>query len=377
MLRKAGVLVLVAGSLALAGCGGSSSGGSSSGSAQPAAVAGPLDALQTTLTSSVFDPLESATAGTPLQGVLSCADQGVNQNLLDTVDALLNGLQNPATLASTTPAQVQAELQALVGNLTGLLTALAGSGDCNGTSSLGSNPLAGTPLAALGNALLPQLQSLQAQLSGGQLGLGTLSGLFTQLQQTLQGALQQLPSSATSAPVLGGLLSTLETTLGDLGTLINTVGSSPANVPAAVATTLQDLLNGLTTQVIPLGQLQQISGQSGSTSPLSQVKSAIQTVVQQVQNALIQGSTLSGLLGAGQTSGFTGPLTQLVSQLTTPLRNALAGISSTGNPVSDLLSSLLPTVTNVLTTLLGIGTTSSSCVFSSLPLLSALCPVLP
>jgi len=50
---------------------------------------------------------------------------------------------------------------------------------------------------------------------------------------------------------------------------------------------------------------------------------------------------------------------------------------STGNLMSDLLSSLLPTVTNGLTTLLGIGTTSSSCALSHLPLLSALCPVLP
>jgi hypothetical protein len=377
MLRKSLLVAAGFAALTLAGCGGSSSPGSGSGQ-QPQSVAGPLDPVQTTLTQSVFGPLENATQGTPLQGVLVCADKSVNGNLLNVVDALLAGLQNPSTLASQTPAQVQAQLKSLTGNLEGLLLSLANQGSCGGalTGSPGSNPLAGTPLAPLGDALLPVLQQVQGQLGSGPLSLAMLSSLFTQIQGALQLGLQQLPPSVTSAPVLGGVLSTLNTSLGNIASLINTVGQDPANAPAAVKTTLQNLLNGITTQIVPLAFLQQSGGGSG---PLSQVQAAIQSLAAQVQSALGGGGgNLGNLFTSGNLSPIVAPVQQLVQQIVQPLKNALAGAGGSGNPVSNLLNTVLPALTNVLTGLLGgAGGGGGTCLFANLPLLSGLCAVLP
>ncbi|MDN5874373.1 MAG: hypothetical protein L0H29_08345, partial [Sinobacteraceae bacterium] len=222
--------------LALVGCsgGGGVGGGSGGGNPAPGATAttmakevqGPLDTVQTTVSSAVFTPLASATGGTGLSGTVKCADIILNGNLLNTVDALANGLSDPASLQTTSVAQVQIQLAKLVGNLQVLIGSLAsqnagcsfdGSGSVNsGDLSNITNALAGTPLAPLAN-LLPQLGNLQSLLTfGGQMNLPSLGSVVTQLKTALSSALSQLPPQVTGAPIVGGLLTALPPSLDDI-----------------------------------------------------------------------------------------------------------------------------------------------------------------
>ena len=123
MLRKIGLVLMVSSGLMLAGCGGGST-DDSSGVQSRQTVAGPLTPVQNTLSTSVLQPLAQATAGTPLSGVVSCADFAVNGDALNIVNALANGIQgatqNPQAIANVAP-QVQAQVQQLVADLQQLL----------------------------------------------------------------------------------------------------------------------------------------------------------------------------------------------------------------------------------------------------------------
>jgi ABC-type phosphate/phosphonate transport system substrate-binding protein len=70
MLKKIGLSTAIAATLFLAACGGGGSSDSSTGgpsSSEPrSAVTGPLTPVQSTLSTSVLQPLVVATAGTPL-----------------------------------------------------------------------------------------------------------------------------------------------------------------------------------------------------------------------------------------------------------------------------------------------------------------------
>lgn len=374
--------LLVAASLAaltLAACGGTSGAGPGSSGQQPQSVAGPLDPVQSKLSQSVFTPLENATKGTPLQGVLVCTDKAVNGNLLNVVDALMAGFKDPSTLASQTPAQVQSQVQQLTMNLVAMLRSFAGTGGCGDgqTTFPSGNPLANTPLAPLGNALLPVLQQVQGQLANGPMDLTMLGNLVDQIQNAMQLGLQQLPPSVKSAPVLGGALTTLNAALSQVVSLINTVGQNPGSAPTAVKTTLQAILNDITTKIVPLQFLQQAGGGSG---PMTQIQTAIQTLVGQVQTALSGGGNLGNVLNNEKLAPIVGPAQQLVQQIVQPLQNALSGSAGSGNPVTDLLNTVLPKLSSVLTGLLGGlggGGAGTGCLFANLPLLSGLCAVLP
>lgn len=183
-------------------------------------VTGPLDALQEPLNNDVFGALESAVVGTPLEGTLDCAGQAVVIDLLDVVDAIAAGLieaaesGDPTLALSNASENIQFSLQELANDLPGALTALAGE-DCNGESGDGSggfidgsNPLAGTPLAPLGDALGPVLAGLPSPNAdqGDDLDLQSLSALVHELSLAFQGGLQQVPAEAKEAPIFGGLL---------------------------------------------------------------------------------------------------------------------------------------------------------------------------
>ena len=390
MLRKIILTGVAATAVALAGCsgGGSSSTTSSGGgtSATPA-VAGPLDTVQSTTANSVFTPLENATAGTPLAGVLSCSNAAVNGNLLDAGDALINGLQNPTTLATVTPAQVQAQLAAFAQNLSGLLTSLAGSGACgSGGSASGvptTNPLAGTPLAPLGDALLPVLQQFQQQLGsaggGSTPGLGTLASLFSQLNTAYQTGLAQLPSSATSAPVIGGVLTTTGTSISDESALLN---AAAANDPTAFNTAAQnfvkDYLVNTLTLIVPTSYIESQSGQTGTiTNPIKQAAAQVAAAFEQAL-ASFSPQLLNSLNGSQISPVFSPVGSSVLPSILTPITNQLSGVSGTGTagsltgtPLDSFLAPLI-TALNSLN-----GGTSGTCAFASFPLLSTLCTVIP
>lgn len=169
--RRTLMLATAVATLSLAACGG---GGSSGATADPgtptsdpvARAAGPLDPVQTQLESAVLAPLASALAGTPLEGVVDCANELVNYKILDTVDVLAGGLAlsaNPADLTSLDqtldPDLLTQRVRAIAFDTTQLLLSLNDQGSTcaslgnsvEGSSPAqqllsGDNPLAGTPL---------------------------------------------------------------------------------------------------------------------------------------------------------------------------------------------------------------------------------------
>ncbi|WP_293393799.1 hypothetical protein [Nevskia sp.] len=370
MLKKTSCALAIAAVLVTACGGGGSSGtdsstgggGSTPGGTTtpaPAAVAGPLDTVQTAVTDTVIAPLVTATAGTPLQGVLLCGNSIVTRNLLDIGDAIANGLASPSTLVSTAPAAAQGALTALVGNLSGLLGSLSGSVTCLGGSTGSTpvpttNPLAGTPLAPIGDALLPVLTAAMQQLAAGtngtlpQIGATQLATIVAQLATAYDSALTQLPPEALAAPVVGGTLVTVGNTLDQLVALTNlaATGASVPTLAAAFQTLAQNALNDVLTLVLPVDSLQGEAGAGAPTDVLATLQAAI--------------ASLTGGLGTSPTTplpanplGGTGfaALTGLVTQLTSLLPTGLTGSAGTSplatatGPLQTLLSSLLAPLT--------------------------------
>jgi len=369
MLKKTTFTTILAATLLAAGCGGGGgstdspdnpSGGGTT-TPQSAAIAGPLDTVQTAVTSSVFVPLVGATAGTPLQSVLLCANGIATRNVLDIADAFANGLANPATLAATTPAQAQAALTALVGNLSGLLTSFSGTQTCLGGStapSLGiptTNPLAGTPLAALGDALLPVLLTASQQLApltgGGAPSLTSiqLTTLVQQLSDAFSTGIAALPPEALTAPLVGGSLITVEDALARLAALsaLASTGGSPEALAINLQSLVQSVVGNLLTQVLPVGNLQDLAGGGASTDLVATLQAAVASLTASL------GTDPTGALPANPLSGVGfESLTTLLDTLTAQLPGAL-----TGSAGLTALEAALGQVQTLLNTLLGLGGT--------------------
>ncbi len=343
--------------LALTACGGGG-GGSSSASAKNEqatyqGVEGPLDAVQQPLSEQVLGQLASAAAGTPLEGAVQCVDQVVVQDTVDILDSILasvnpESINDPQQALSDAATHVQLAVNELLADLPNLLTSLAGEGDCTGPSGgpMGSNPLAGTPLAALGDALAPLLTAAGGSGfgNGENLDLTALKSLTEQLTSAFDEGLSNLPAEVSEAPVLGGLLTTLQATFSDLDSAIAAVDSGDgAATAAAVATTLDNLLGNLLIEVVPVALLEEQAGQQGLFS--SQIEAGIAQVTTQLNNGL--GTVLDPAFGA-LFGGALDPLFGGLNTLLTPLGEAISGglasggsgAGPTGTPLDALLSPL-------------------------------------
>lgn len=384
--KKAGYALILSAAMLTAACGGGGSGGStdnpsgggSTPTPQSTTVAGPLDTVQTAVTSTVFVPLVSATAGTPLQPVLLCANGIATRNLLDIADAFANGLASPATLLTTAPAQAQAAVTALVGNLSGLLTSLNGTQSCLGGSTAPTtgipttNPLAGTPLAALGDQLLPILLSASQQLAPGAGGVPSplsalqLAGIVEQLSNAFSTGLASLPSDVLTAPILGGSLVTVDDALAQLASLTDLAASGAA--PQVLATSFQTLaesvINNLLTKVLPVANLQTLAGGGAPTNLVATLQAAVASLTAGLGTSPTTPLPANPLGGVGF-EGLTGVINQLVTTLPTAL---------TGTAGLTPLAAALGQVQTLLGSLLGLGGsgggTGGGCLLSFL----GLCP---
>ena len=325
-----------------AGCGGGGSSADNPTTPEPPVtpeppttgkVAGPLDAVQTPLSETVLGQLAGAVADTPLAPVIASADQIVVQDLLDIVDAVALGLQqaattgNPAALADSAP-QVQAQVMQMVTHLRGLLDALAaGTG---GTGGIGSNPLAGTPLAPLGDALTPVLAQIGALGTGGSSGtdlnLTQLAYVVSLLNNHLQTGLSQIPAEARNAPVVGAVFTTLSTSLTDVTGLLAAASTYNATTTTArVQTTVNNLLTNVLTGIVPVHFLEQQTGNPGVLS--SQIEAGIAQVSAVLGENLgvVLTPVLEDLLG-GALSPLLDPIeNQVLPAVLTPIIDALSG----------------------------------------------------
>lgn len=323
-------------------------GSSGSGGGSTASVSGPLDPVQAALSADLFQPLANATSGTPLKGVLTCANAAVNGNVLDVVDALAGTLEqlpsNPSPAAFTNVASViQAQITDLAGNLQNLLTSLAGQGSCTAPSvSDGSNPLAGTPLGPIIDQL-QALPGLAGNLQGGGAGIATLTNALQSIATQLQSA---LPAQVTTAPVLGPLLTNLvPDALTNLGNTLATLGD-PSTVaqtlPTQLQTTVTDLINdlvGLAPAGLPGG-----AGLAGG-DPTQIIQSL---VGQLIPTGSSGGSGSSPLPDLGPLNALLNPLSSALAPLLSPLLSQLP--AGGGTPLGNIpvLGGLINTLTGLL-----------------------------
>lgn len=391
MYKKCLLAVAVATTVSLAACGGGGDSSPSSSAPPPAkhVVNGPLDAVQEPVSDQAIGALADAVAGTPLEGVVDCADVIVAGDVLDIADALALAAstaattQNPAALAGAA-ADIQLLLGQLAGDLQSLLGALAGSGDCSGSAPgadpLAGNPLAGTPLEPVGAALLPVLAQILSQTGGGSgagdLQLSTLAQLTSALNSAAQGGLAQIPAEAWAAPVVGGALISVRTALQDLNLLVAAASVYNATATEARLATLVDhTLVNLLTQVVPVAFIEQQAGQPGLVS--SQIRSASQQLA----------VTLAGALGTATQPAMEQALSGALQPVLDPIENQV--LPAVIGPIIDALSGGLPTVGTgptgtpldpVLATLSetlsgALGGLGLPCVFAGTPL-AALCTLL-
>ena len=236
-------------------------------------------------------------------------------DVLDILDSILVNV-DPATLQSDptalftdSAASFQATVTELAADLPVALASLAGE-SCTGGGSGGgdsSDPLAalaGTPLAPLADALAPVLEMANG---GGSGEAPSPSVLLTMLSDAFSDGLQTIREQDSDgqidgAPVLGGLLTTLETALSDLavaGLAFEDMDTDAAS--AALSVTLENLLNGLLIDVVPIGFIEEQADQGPVLS--SQIKEAT--------------AALAGLLGGNfgelPGGGFENPADALFS----------------------------------------------------------------
>jgi hypothetical protein len=359
-------------------------------------VDGPLDPVQEQLSGGVFTPLAAALSGTPLEGVVLCANQTINYDILDIADTVLAELQDAATGGGMQPdpAALAASLQSLVVDLTGLLGSLGGVSDSCLTGSLtldqisaGGNPLVGTPLEPLGAALAPVLAQIASALdnaegSGEDLQLTTVSALVSQLNAALQSGLSQIPADVQTAPVVGGILATLSIALDDTDDLLGAaLAYNASGTEVELRNTLYDTLVNVTTQVVPVVFLEQQAGQPGVIS--DQIKAAAAQLSSTLASALGQVTTpvLSDVLADAAEPVLDPIENQVLPAIVGPIVDALAGggLGAGGSPLAGTpLDAVVGTLITTLTGLLGGGDLGGlpiggACPLASVPLLSVLC----
>lgn len=402
-------------SLSLAACGGGGSGGAAAGptpgpvtspSVDPVArAAGPLDPVQAELDNTVLNPLASALSGTPLAGVVDCANELVNYKILDTVDVLAGALSlngNPSDLTSLSqtlnPERLTERVRAIAFDTAQLLLSLNDAGSScatlgnsvSGSTDAqqllnGSNPLAGTPFESIGATLGPAIAQLLNATGGAtpnrNLPTASLVSAYQQFNDTVQASLAMLPTDVQNAPVVSGALLTVGAALNDLEpVLASLVTFDAATLQNALTTLLSGIVSNVTTHLLPLGGLEGEVGEPGALSGL---------------NALAVGdfgSTLAELIAGGNAVPGTTALS-LLSAVLAPLQNTVLG------PIIDLLSGelgsnpltpgdtsgdqlsgtplapVLDVITGVLGTLLGSTDSDTPCLNLPLPLLgNLLCP---
>lgn len=382
----------------LTACGG---GGSDSTSPSPTStsivgsksLSGPLDPVQSQLTSTVIDPLSSSVSGTVLESVLACGNTIVNDDILDMADTVLAALQSSAANpGNADPAALTGSLRSTVIDLTQMLESLAGTTvDCaqdwlaiERLNNLIAN-LEKTPLKPLAVALQPVLSriidTIGANADAPPVQLATVAQLVAQLNTAFQSGLSKLPAGVYATPIVGGTLTTVSTSLGDLSVLLGAATTySAASTGAAVQNLLDHTLTNLLTVVVPLQRLEGQSGQMGVVS--SQITSAAHQL-----SALV-----GGTVGHVLTPVFNSQLLTALNPVLAPVENlllptilgpisdALANGTAQGSTGGALAGSVLAPVVNIVSGVLdtltggaGSDPAAPSCVFAKIPLLAVLC----
>ena len=274
--------------LLLTGCGGGSGGGGGGEASNFQGVEGPLDTLQEPLSNQVLGGLSGALSGTPLEAPIECIDQLVVQDVLDVVDSILavanpSQLNNMQGVAGEITDNLKATVGELVSDLPNLLASLVGASDCTGGGgSMSGNPLAGTDLADLG-ASLEAIFVNSGDIA--LLDLHQIAYLLQDISDAFSDGIVGAAGPVTEAPILGGTLVTLDTALADLAGLVTAVADQDGDAAGyAVGATVENLLNNVLTQIVPIGFIEDKSGQIGLFS--QPIETAVGTLGGQLSSGL-------------------------------------------------------------------------------------------
>ncbi|AMO69690.1 hypothetical protein DOK_15409 [gamma proteobacterium BDW918] len=348
-------------SLALTACGGggsSKSGKTTSEEEQPVTssyseVEGPLDVVQQPLSEQVITQLAGAAAGTPLEGAINCVGGFVVTDVLDILDSVLvqvdpATLLDPAALLANSASGLQASVTELATDLPAALASLTGA-SCTGGSAgeSGSNPLAGTPLAPLGDALAPVF----AAASGGGSSGGdapSAAALMQQLSTAFSEGLATVMAQdqVADAPILGGLLVTLNQAFSDLAVTVAALETMDPDITgAAVTSTVNNLLDNVLTKVVPIAFIEEQAGQGPVLS--SQIEAAVASLTGLLGGDLsgLTAGDFTSLFGAGAGDLFAPLSDTVLGGLQSAITGALAGGGSsgtTGTPLDAVLDQLAP-----------------------------------
>lgn len=291
-------------------------------------VEGPLDPVQDDVVDGIVVNEIGSQLPAPLNGVVACVGTSLNY-LIDAPDAVLAGAEGLASGADPydafngAAADAQASLERFVGALQASFVSMVDRGECSADADVAAqpgNPLGGTPLAAVGTALEDALLALQD--GDGLAAFGTtIAAALNDLAFALGNA---LPAEVENAPVLGGLLSTIEGTVGDVADVLVAAAAYDADATAATAEGLiSNLLTGLLLDSLPVGS---IDAEVGSDFA-SQIADAI--------------AVLSATFGDGVGTVITPLFNEGIDGVTNPLTNSDGGLLATilagGNPLEGVL----------------------------------------
>ena len=134
-------------------------------------------------------------------------------------------------------------------------------------------------------------------------------------------ALDGLPAEITSAPVLGGVVGTLDTAIDDVAATLAPFGAydGPATATAA-STALNNLLQGVLLNTIPVADI--------DPAVATQIGDGINTLT----------ATLGSGLGQVVTPLFNEGLNGVLSPVLDPVEGLLAAIAGSGNPLDGVLA---------------------------------------
>lgn len=336
-------------------------------SAGEKAVEGPLDPVQDALISSLVGTDLAVALPAPLGPATACLGDALN-SLVDGPDALLLALESlpsgadPVSALQGAGGQLSFSVEDFAAQTQSALMVLAGQqGSCGGLAGpVAGNPLAGTPLEAVGAGLEDVLAALQGSGSGDDQDLRPVAAALAPALAELAGAFGMLPPEVKDAPVVGGLLTTLEVAVADLALTLPAVGAYNAlGTQAGVENLLNNLLGNVLLGVLPVSEIDDATGQDFSgqiqagidqataalgdglgqlITPLFDdlLNGALEPVLDPVEGLLAQLLNPEGLSGSNPLDGLLGELAG--NGTGTPL-DALLALLTTGaggNPLDDL-----------------------------------------
>ncbi len=329
-------------------------------------VTGPMDPVQDGVVTGVIVDQVGSQLPSPLDGTVACAAAALNY-LVDAPDSVLAssaGLADgadPYDAFNAGQANMQASLERFAAMLQSTLVQMSDRGTCDPAvagSTGTTNPLSGTPLAAIGQAVLDLSTALGE--TDGDPNLTSVTATLAPALTALSAAMGTAPAELQNAPVIGATLASIADAVTDVAAIMPHVGNyDGANTAATTGTMIDNLLNNVLLGVVPVADVDAATGQTFSAdiaAGIAQLSATLGSGVGQVVTPLFnQGlngalsplqnpstGALGLILNPSALNATTGLWEVTDGSTVDPLQGVLAGAvgdgNLTGSPVDALLA---------------------------------------